>query len=32
MVTLFARPLCGMCDVMKHWLSSLNVALRQRPR
>ncbi len=28
-ITLFIRPLCGMCAVMKQWLSVLKVAYRE---
>lgn len=28
-ITLFVRPLCGMCDVVKQWLADLKVAYRE---
>lgn len=28
-VTLFVRPLCGMCAVVKRWLGDLRVAYRE---
>ena len=28
-ITLFIRPLCGMCAVMKQWLADLRLAYRE---
>lgn len=28
-LTVFTRPLCAMCAVMRHWLRALNVAYRE---
>lgn len=28
-ITLFTRPLCGMCAVLMHWLQELRVAYRE---